>query len=49
MRPMLRLTPHYLTDDDEIARLKLEAMGVRIDTLTDEQERYLHSWELGTE
>ena len=35
--------------DDEIARLKLEAMGVRIDTLTEEQERYLNSWELGTE
>jgi adenosylhomocysteinase len=35
--------------DDEIARLKLESMGVRIDTLTDEQEHYLNSWELGTE
>lgn len=35
--------------DDEIARLKLEAMGVRIDTLTEEQEKYLNSWELGTE
>ena len=35
--------------DDEIARLKLEAMGVRIDTLTAEQEHYLNSWELGTE
>lgn len=34
--------------DDEIARLKLEAMGVRIDTLTDEQRAYLSSWELGT-
>ncbi len=35
--------------DDEIARLKLEAMGVKIDTLTAEQEHYLNSWELGTE
>ena len=35
--------------DDEIARLKLEAMGIRIDTLTEEQEKYLNSWELGTE
>ena len=34
--------------DREIARLKLEAMGVRIDTLTPEQERYLASWEAGT-
>jgi len=34
--------------DREIARLKLEAMGVRIDRLTPEQERYLASWEEGT-
>ena len=34
--------------DMEIARLKLEAMGVEIDTLTPEQEKYLHSWEQGT-
>lgn len=34
--------------DKEIARLKLHAMGVRIDTLTDEQDAYLNSWESGT-
>ncbi len=34
--------------DKEIARLKLAAMGVVIDRLTDEQEKYLHSWEMGT-
>ncbi len=34
--------------DREIARLKLEAMGIEIDTLTPEQEAYLHSWEHGT-
>ncbi|MGQ9502702.1 MAG: adenosylhomocysteinase [Anaerolineae bacterium] len=34
--------------DQEIARLKLEAMGVQIDTLTEEQEQYLASWEEGT-
>ena len=34
--------------DREIARLKLEAMGVNIDTLTPEQEKYLASWEMGT-
>ena len=34
--------------DDEIARLKLAAMGVNIDVLTPEQEHYLNSWELGT-
>jgi adenosylhomocysteinase len=34
--------------DHEVARLKLRAMGVDIDTLTDEQERYLRSWDQGT-
>ncbi len=34
--------------DNEIARLKLAAMGVQIDTLTDEQLKYLNSWEEGT-
>jgi adenosylhomocysteinase len=34
--------------DREIARLKLRAMGVRIDKLTPEQERYLASWQEGT-
>jgi adenosylhomocysteinase len=34
--------------DEEIARLKLKAMGVKIDTLTKEQEKYLSSWEMGT-
>ncbi len=34
--------------DKEIARLKLRAMGVRIDTLTPEQDKYLNSWESGT-
>ncbi|MFO3796849.1 MAG: adenosylhomocysteinase, partial [Anaerolineales bacterium] len=34
--------------DKEIARLKLRAMGIEIDTLTEEQLRYLSSWEEGT-
>ena len=34
--------------DREIARLKLLAMGVKIDTLTEEQVKYLGSWEEGT-
>jgi adenosylhomocysteinase len=34
--------------DKEIARLKLASMGVEIDTLTPEQEKYLSSWEMGT-
>jgi adenosylhomocysteinase len=34
--------------DEEIARLKLEAMGIQIDRLTEEQARYLASWDEGT-
>jgi adenosylhomocysteinase len=34
--------------DKEIARLKLQAMGVAIDTLTPSQRKYLASWDLGT-
>jgi len=34
--------------DSEVARLKLKAMGIAIDTLTEEQRRYLSSWEEGT-
>jgi adenosylhomocysteinase len=34
--------------DEEIARLKLKAMGIEIDTLTEEQIKYLNSWEEGT-
>lgn len=34
--------------DQEIARLKLQSMGVAIDTLTPEQVEYLSSWDAGT-
>jgi adenosylhomocysteinase len=34
--------------DEEIARLKLETMGVDIDKLTAEQAKYLASWDEGT-
>jgi adenosylhomocysteinase len=34
--------------DREVARLKLTAMGIRIDVLTPEQEAYLASWSEGT-
>jgi len=34
--------------DKEIAQLKLEAMGIKIDILTPEQREYLESWEAGT-
>ena len=46
------LTPNVYTVpldiDNEIARLKLEAMGVKIDVLTPEQTHYLSQWEEGT-
>ena len=34
--------------DQEIGRLKLESMGIQIDSLNEEQERYLASWDIGT-
>lgn len=34
--------------DRQIARLKLESMGIKIDSLTEEQIKYLRSWEAGT-
>jgi adenosylhomocysteinase len=34
--------------DQEIARLKLQSMGIAIDTLTAEQQEYLASWDAGT-
>jgi adenosylhomocysteinase len=34
--------------DREVARLKLESLGVAVDSLTDAQRKYLHSWEQGT-
>jgi adenosylhomocysteinase len=34
--------------DQEVARLKLKTMGITIDVLTPEQERYLRSWSEGT-
>jgi len=46
MQPQVYTLPTAL--DKEIARLKLYAMGVRIDKLTPEQDKYLNSWESGT-
>ena len=46
MTPGVYVVPEEV--DAEIARLKLEAMGVKIDTLTAEQDRYLNQWEEGT-
>ncbi|MFH1188698.1 MAG: adenosylhomocysteinase [bacterium] len=41
----------YVLGDDienDVARLKMKAMGIQIDTLTKEQDRYLRSWQEGT-
>jgi adenosylhomocysteinase len=43
-----RVYPVPTEIDEEIARLKLATMGVSIDTLTEEQARYLASWDEGT-
>ena len=34
--------------DEKVAKLKLEAMNIKIDELTEEQKRYLESWKMGT-
>jgi adenosylhomocysteinase len=34
--------------DDEVATRKLGAMGIEIEKLTEEQVKYLNSWEMGT-
>jgi len=34
--------------DEEVASLKLDAMGIQIEKLTAEQDEYLHSWTMGT-
>ncbi len=46
LQPKVYAVPREL--DEQVARLKLQAMGIAIDTLTSEQEEYLHSWEMGT-
>jgi len=46
LNPLVYPVPRDI--DREIARLKLKTMGITIDTLTREQEKYLSSWEMGT-
>lgn len=46
LEPGLHSIPAEL--DKEIARLKLQAMGINIDTLTPEQDEYINSWTSGT-
>ena len=46
LKPQVYVVPENL--DKEIARLKLETMGHKLDKLTPEQENYLASWQEGT-
>ncbi|GAB4339158.1 MAG: adenosylhomocysteinase [Candidatus Abyssubacteria bacterium] len=46
LKPKVYEVPREI--DAWVARLKLKAMGIEIDTLTPEQEKYLASWEMGT-
>ena len=46
LKPQVYSVPEHL--DKQIAKLKLESMGVLIDKLTPEQEKYLASWDEGT-
>ena len=48
--PRLALDVHTVPDqiDTHVAELKLAAMGIEIDELTEEQKEYLSSWRLGT-
>ncbi len=46
LQPQVYSVPEQI--DKTVARLKLQAMDIDIDTLTPEQEKYLTSWEMGT-
>ncbi|MEM3769609.1 MAG: adenosylhomocysteinase [Candidatus Bathyarchaeia archaeon] len=46
MPPKVYLVPKEI--DETVAKLKLEAIDVKIDELTEEQRRYLAEWEMGT-
>ena len=46
LTPMVYSVPEEI--DKQVARLKLDTMGIKIDTLTPEQKKYLASWKEGT-
>ena len=46
LKPGVYTVPQEL--DDMIAKLKLESLGIKIDTLTEDQKKYLASWHEGT-
>lgn len=47
LSPIVHVLPESI--DERIALLKLKALGIAIDVLTDEQRKYLASWEEGTQ
>jgi adenosylhomocysteinase len=46
MQPKVYTVPKEI--DETVAELKLKAMGISIDKLTPEQQKYLSTWEMGT-
>jgi adenosylhomocysteinase len=46
LQPKVYIVPKEI--DEKVAELKLNAMGVKIDQLTEEQKKYLSTWEMGT-
>ncbi len=46
LEPTVYVVPEAI--DAEVARLKLEALGIHIDDMTDEQKAYMASWHSGT-
>lgn len=46
LKPLVYPVPDDI--DKEVARIKLSSMGIKIDKLTKEQEKYLTSWDMGT-
>jgi len=46
LSPQVYVVPEEI--DREVARLKLKALGIEIDTMTPEQEQYVRSWQSGT-
>ena len=46
LQPKVYVVPKEI--DEKIAELKLQSMGIQIDELTEEQKKYLSTWEMGT-
>ena len=46
LKPKVYTVPKEI--DEKVAELKLKSMNVAIDELTEEQKKYLSTWEMGT-